>query len=230
MKALQLLLIGFLFQSSFVFSQDAKDKKDWAPLTVIVTDFENNIQKGEQILFVDAKTGTTYKGVTDASGKFDIKIPGGVTYDIKIKSFGEAADYNSLEIPALGENEIYTQMQLTIQIEQAKTITLDNVFFDTGKATLTKASFKELDELVEFMKLKEELKIELAGHTDDVGAEEPNLKLSQARADAVKRYLVSKGISSSRVVAKGYGEGLPVASNDTAEGRQKNRRTEVRIL
>ncbi len=229
MKVLQLLILGLVFQVSTVYGQGSI-KDTWAPLTVLVTDFENNVQKGEQILFVDSKTGVTYKGVSNAEGLFDVKIPGGVTYNIKIKSFGEAKDYNALEIPGLAKDEYYSEMQLTIQIQQAKTITLDNVHFATGKAILTKTSFGELNELVEFMKLKEEIKIELAGHTDNVGDEEPNMKLSQARADAVRTYLISKGVNGSRIVAKGYGESSPEASNETSVGRQSNRRTEVRIL
>jgi len=229
MKAIQLLILGLFFLTKLTHAQES-NIDGWAPITVFVTDFDNVIHKGEQILFVDSKTGKVFKGVSGTDGKFDIKIPGGVTYDIKIKSFGDAEDYNSLEIPTLEEGEYYSKMQLSIQIQQAKTVTLDNVHFATGKATLTNSSFKELNELVEFMKLKEELKIELAGHTDNVGNEESNMNLSQQRANAVKKYLISKGVNGKRILAKGYGETSPVANNSTPEGRQNNRRTEVRIL
>ena len=80
------------------------------------------------------------------------------------------------------------------------------------------------------LKSKKNLVIEIGGHTDNVGSVETNMALSQKRADAVKRYLVSKGVSSSQVKTKGYGDTQPVAYNDTDEGRQKNRRTQVIII
>ncbi len=72
--------------------------------------------------------------------------------------------------------------------------------------------------------------MEISGHTDSDGSEMYNLRLSQARAQAVVDYLVSRGISPSRLIAKGYGESRPVAPNDTPENKQKNRRTELKIL
>ena len=80
------------------------------------------------------------------------------------------------------------------------------------------------------MKWKEDERYEISGHTDNVGKDADNLKLSQERAEAVKAYLVKKGIKASRIVAKGYGATRPVAENTTPEGRQKNRRTELLII
>ena len=102
--------------------------------------------------------------------------------------------------------------------------------FDSGKATLSPASFKELDVLVDVLKHKKTMKIEIAGHTDDVGNPESNKKLSLARAQTVVNYLKSKGINPERLVAKGYGDTRPIAHNDSAEGRKLNRRTEVVVL
>jgi OOP family OmpA-OmpF porin len=80
------------------------------------------------------------------------------------------------------------------------------------------------------MKWKEEQKIEIAGHTDNVGKDADNLKLSLQRAEAVRNYLIKKGIKADRITAKGYGATQPVADNGTDAGRQKNRRTEVVLL
>jgi outer membrane protein OmpA-like peptidoglycan-associated protein len=80
------------------------------------------------------------------------------------------------------------------------------------------------------MKRKKLAVIEIAGHTDDVGEPAANLILSQKRAESVRNYLISNGIKAERVIAKGYGEEQPIAANDTSEGRQINRRTEVRIV
>jgi len=109
-------------------------------------------------------------------------------------------------------------------------IALRNVFFATGKADITSDSYPELARLVDLMNQVPKLKIELSGHTDNVGSESLNQKLSQERAEAVRQYLISKGIKADRLQAKGYGSKQPVASNDNAEGRQSNRRTEYEII
>ena len=220
-----LFLALYYFISSFVVGQSAQ--KQFAPMRVLVIDFENKVKKGEQILFEGLETGEVYKGVSDVEGKFKVELKGGDTYLIKIKGVGEAQDYNRITIPLLGVGQMYQEGQLTIQFESAKTFTLDNVHFASGKTILTKASYNELDELVEYMTLKEDVSIEVAGHTDDVGVDTSNMKLSQLRANAVRDYLISKKIASSRVVAKGYGESRPKDTNETPQGRQNNRRTEV---
>jgi OOP family OmpA-OmpF porin len=229
MKSILLIISIFAASLSTLFSQNP-DSLNSALITVIVTNFGNIPQKGEQIIFENLKTKKIYKGVTNSKGKFDILLKGGEKYQIKIKSIGEADDYNTFEIPALEKDEYYTSSTLTIQFELPRSFTLDNVEFESGKSTLTKSSYKELNELLEYLKLKNDVIIEIAGHTDDVGDDESNLKLSTARAETVRNYLLSKGIPPKRVIAKGYGETQPIASNNSPEGRQKNRRTEVRIL
>ena len=219
-----LFTLFFLSIFSIIFSQKI------ASFTVVVTDYKNAPLKGEQILMVGKSSKQVFKGVTNSSGTFDIDIPGGDVYDIKIKSVGDAKDYNTMEIPAIGENQSYNKGTLTIMIEQAKSFTLDNVHFDSGKSSIKPSSYDELKELMEFLKLKPEIKIEIGGHTDNVGETIANQTLSQARANSVMKYLVEHGVSSSRLIAKGYGESTPIADNNTEKGKKLNRRTEVRIL
>ncbi|MEP7235146.1 MAG: OmpA family protein [Ignavibacteriota bacterium] len=109
-------------------------------------------------------------------------------------------------------------------------IELSNIFFDFNKATLRPESISELRHMLKFMQDYPKLKIEISGHTDSVGTDEANRKLSQGRAESVREYLVSKGVSTTRITAKGYGASKPVAPNGTEEGRQRNRRTEFRII
>jgi len=202
-----------------------------APVKVIVTDMKGKKRVGETILFVDTVAKKTFSGVTNARGEFKIQLPAGAVYQIRIKSIGEELKHTTLEIPKLNEGEYYeSESVVTIQFEPGKVFQLNNVYFDTGKATLKPSSYAELNDLVEYLKMKPSVKIEVAGHTDDVGDDAANMKLSQDRAQAVKAYLLKKGIAADRIVAKGYGETRPVATNDTPEGRQKNRRTEVTIL
>ena len=122
------------------------------------------------------------------------------------------------------------RLDLTIKYETSKTHTLENVLFDSGNATLKHKSFKTLDDLAEVLMRKKTMVIEIAGHTDNVGSSSDNLKLSQERANSVKNYLVEKGISSSRIKAKGYGDTEPVTDNSDDKSKTENRRTEVRIL
>ncbi|MFM7078738.1 MAG: OmpA family protein, partial [Bacteroidota bacterium] len=109
-------------------------------------------------------------------------------------------------------------------------IVLNNIFYDFDKASLRKESISELDRLTELLKDNPSMRIELSSHTDSKGTDEYNVKLSQMRAQAVVDYLKYRGVNAERLVAKGYGESKPVATNDTDEGRQLNRRTEFSIL
>jgi len=200
-----------------------------APFTVVVVDFKEKPIEGEQIIFSGIKTKKIFKGITNKEGQFEIEVPGGDTYEIKIKSVGDAKEYNTIEVPKLEEGYTFNKGTLTVMIEEPKFFTLDNVYFDSGKATLKSSSYKELNELAEYLTLKPETIIEIAGHTDNVGEEVANLQLSQKRAEAVKKHLVSKGITASRVTAKGYGESRPVSDNSSDKGKAMNRRTEVHI-
>jgi outer membrane protein OmpA-like peptidoglycan-associated protein len=107
---------------------------------------------------------------------------------------------------------------------------LNNIFYDFDKATLRDESKSELEQLVKLMNDNSTIRIELSSHTDNKGSEDYNIRLSQGRAQSVVDYLVKNGISNERLVAKGYGKSMPVATNETDEGRQQNRRTEFKIL
>lgn len=120
--------------------------------------------------------------------------------------------------------------QLTVQEQEVINKVFRNLEFETGKAVIRSTSFSSLDELSALLKKKTTFRLLIEGHTDNVGSDASNLKLSQRRAEAVKKYLTDKGIDATRIVSKGYGEMEPVADNKTAEGRQRNRRVEFTIL
>ncbi len=108
---------------------------------------------------------------------------------------------------------------------------LDKVFFASGKAKIKKKSFNLLDQVASILKANPQInKIRVEGHTDDRGKDASNLKLSQARAESVVKYLVEKGLPESRLIAKGYGEVRPIASNKSRSGRASNRRVEFNIV
>ena len=117
----------------------------------------------------------------------------------------------------------------TKEISRGKLI-LSGVTFQAGKAVLTTNSYTILDQVYESLAEWPEVKLEIQGHTDNMGNSMTNLKLSQQRADAVKTYFVQKGISSERLRSVGYGEEFPIADNHIADGREKNRRVELRRI
>jgi len=115
-------------------------------------------------------------------------------------------------------------------IEVNASIVLKNIFFETNKFQLDPKSQAELDKIIQLLNDNPTVKIQIAGHTDNIGNAADNLKLSENRAKAVIAYLASKGIDSKRLTPKGYGASQPIADNKTEEGRAMNRRTELKII
>jgi outer membrane protein OmpA-like peptidoglycan-associated protein len=153
-------------------------------------------------------------------------------YVISVEQDGYMYTNADVSIPAMAAQVKEVKKDISLSRLQVgfKTI-LRNIYFDTGKATLKSESFQELSKLERMLKENTSYKIEISGHTDFVGSTESNKKLSQNRANAVVKYLVEKGIEANRLVAVGYGEEKPLASNDDEfEGREINRRTEFEII
>jgi outer membrane protein OmpA-like peptidoglycan-associated protein len=210
--------------------QNAAIPKD-APVNVTMTDFKGNVLNNEIVVFKSKANAKEYQGLTDDKGKFSVRLPSGDTYEIFVLGFKDSTSKDVLEIPSLKGNAYYKDpFVVDIQHLPAKSFVLEDCNFETGKSTLLPESYAVIDELVAYLNRKDDEKIELGGHTDNVGVAAKNLKLSLDRANAVRDYLLSKGIDAARVSAKGYGMTKPVASNKTAAGRAQNRRTEVKIL
>jgi len=225
MKKFAILFIILNVISTTIFCQTnpATD----VDIYVTVTDFEGNISVGDEIGFVSKNYDWQTEGISDENGKFIIQVPRNDTYQITIKSFDGNTNYTAIQVPADENAESYS---ITVMYQLPKTYILKDINFDTGKSTLKQSSFETLNNLVELLENKPEMKIELSGHTDDVGDDDFNLKLSESRAKSVKQYLTNKGIDANRITAIGYGESQPIASNSDDEGRSLNRRTEVKIL
>jgi outer membrane protein OmpA-like peptidoglycan-associated protein len=134
-------------------------------------------------------------------------------------------DYPYFENDTVVRKDIYLD-----RIAIGTTVRLNNIFFDFDKATLRPESMTELNAVVEFLKTNPTVKIEIAGHTDSKGSDAYNLSLSDGRAAAVRSYLLEQWIDVDRVTSRGYGESVPVATNETDQGRQENRRVEFTIL
>jgi len=219
-------LVSMLF--SAVAQQPTEPTEKMALLQVLVTSIDGVPSAGDKVSFINNKDSVAYSGVSGKDGRFNILIPKGTSYNIKVTVLNQdTLIRKNLQIPS--EPEFIT-INYTFKYEPPRTIRLDRVYFDTNKSTLKPESVGMLTDLYEFLNMKPTINIEIAGHTDNVGGATFNQKLSQDRANAVKTFLVNKGINPKRLNPVGYGLTRPIDTNETVEGRAKNRRTEVYIL
>jgi len=165
-----------------------------------------------------------------STGNFLLTLPSGKNYGITVNGIGYLFHSENFFMP---DSADYIEIEKNIglkKLEVGSTIVLNNIFYDFDKSTLRNESVNELDKLADLLTQNNTITIELSSHTDGKGAEDYNVRLSQARAQSVVDYLKGKGIPESRLIPKGYGKSKPVATNETEEGRQLNRRTEFKII
>ena len=191
----------------------------------------------------DLSTGDTHASrITDSDGEFLVILPLKKNYSLNVSKdnyFFHSENFSLAESEDLDKPfilEIFLQpippsvpgstVTTTTSTIEAAPIVLRNVFFETGSASLQDISINELERLKQLLVDNPTLRIQLNGHTDNVGSDSDNMTLSENRAKAVNDYLTKGGISSSRLKYKGFGETKPIDTNDTPEGRQRNRRTE----
>ncbi len=163
------------------------------------------------------------------TGKYLLSLPAGKTYGAIAYADGFVFKAERMEIPDHAEyREINVDLRLQ-PMDVGLNVVLTDVVFESGKATLLPESERMLDRLVKLMEENEKLEVEIGGHTDNTGDANANLQLSDRRAQSVVDYLVAHGVKKQRLKAVAYGQSSPIASNETPEGREKNRRIEFRI-
>ena len=191
---------------------DAKTKKPIAAKISYVVPSEDN--------------GLDSMQLSASSGKFKISLDAGnkYSYVAAAKGYFPASGAFDLTQAKVGE-EVASEIVLN-PVAVGESITLNNIYFDTGKYDLLPASSSELDRLVQLMRENANMEIRVEGHTDNLGDFDKNVELSQNRANAVKKYLVAKGIDSARVGAKGLGSTRPVSKGTSEAERRRNRRVE----
>lgn len=167
----------------------------------------------------------------DADGNFSFILPHGKEYDIALEGskYFKMTDKislldTSLKIIAL------KSYKMEAFLDSGEVFVMNHILFEFGTANLKEESYPEIDNPILHLQEQNKAVIEISGHTDDVRSEEFNLKLSQQRASSVMDYIILKGIRSWRLKAKGYGEQVPISSNDTEEGRFSNRRVQIKLL
>lgn len=164
------------------------------------------------------------------TGEYQIALPMGHEYGFHAESDGYYPVSAHLDLTDLSRFDQVKRDLTLAPLERGSSIRLNNVFFDFDSDVLRTESAPELDRLVTMLKTHSSMIIQIDGHTDDYGGFEYNMNLSRRRATSVVNYLVSKGIPAVRLIPRGYGKNRPVATNETEEGRQLNRRVEYTIL
>jgi outer membrane protein OmpA-like peptidoglycan-associated protein len=197
-----------------------------------VLDQKTNKPVSARIVYNGIDDGKNY-GVANSdpeTGAYTIVLPYGVNYEFTASASNYIGVSDNLDLTTVGEYKEIEKDLLLVPIEVGATVRLNNIFFETGKSDLKKSSFAELDRVVKFLADNPNVTVEISGHTDNVGNKDFNKKLSQERANAVTKYLVSKGVDKARLTTKGYGMEKPVADNSTEQGKTLNRRVEFTIL
>ncbi|HEY5691219.1 MAG TPA: OmpA family protein [Cyclobacteriaceae bacterium] len=199
-----------------------------------------------KVTLLDERGEVMQDFVTGNDGKFFFRVYENENYTLvgetdgylvkrqKFTTYGKSIPLESLE--ELVTNITLDTIVVLDRLEKNKIFVLNNIYFDLDKSDIRPDAAAELDKLVDLLTDNPEIKIEMSSHTDSIASNSYNIQLSQRRAESTVRYLISKGIAPDRLVAKGYGEEKPIARNtnpdgtDNPEGRQRNRRTEFKIL
>lgn len=178
-----------------------------------------------KIRYSSIPTGSIFGRFYDST--FSFSIFGAAKYQITAESEGYNPRTVIVNPGEVFNNTLHRDIILT---PKGEAIVLNNLIFARGKASIDPQSYSELDEVAQMMKENARIEIQLEGHTDNVGSAKANLKLSEERVEAVKRYLVSQGVGKSRIKTQAYGGTQPLRNEMTPEARAKNRRVEMRIL
>ena len=220
MKKITTLVFVFCLAFDFCYAQEeilAEGK---------ITDSRTSKGIKANVRYSSIPTGSIFGRFSDST--FSFPIFGTAKYQIT----AEAKGYNPRTV-IVDPKDINASRRVQRDIiltPSGETMRLNNLIFPQGKAIIDPKSFDELDEVAQMMKENSKMVIQLEGHTDNQGSAKANLKLSEDRVEAVKKYLASKGISKDRVKTKAYGGSQPLSNEMTQEARAKNRRVEMRIL
>ncbi len=177
---------------------------------------------GETFLTIGNFLSAANSGYTDDTLLLTYLLPGSYYYIDDVRLYCLDCDDDDYDDEPLAQNDTTYKV--------GATFVLNNIFFDTDKSTLLQQSYQELQYLIAVLESHPKMKIEISGHTDSQGSDLHNQQLSENRAKEVVAYLMENGIEEKRLKFKGYGKTMPIATNATEEGRQKNRRVEFKIL
>lgn len=215
---------------SFELREDIRPSRTlWVKGKVFDSKTSTGLPSSVELIDLASKQ-TISKVQTDETGNYLITLPVGKDYAFNVNRKGYLFYSDNFSLKNKAPDSTY-QKDIPLQpIEVQAGIVLRNLFFETNKYDIKPESEVELNKVVQFLQDNPTVKIQLEGHTDNVGSAADNQKLSTARAYAVVNYLIEHGIKGTRLMAKGFGATKPVADNKTEAGRAQNRRTELRII
>ncbi len=196
-----------------------------------ITDKDTNKPVESQIFCYDYMSGTCLDTTqTDIFGNYSLKIFVDREYVIiaEAKNYLPASDKINLTLLIL-EPELESNIEIS-QIKEGGFSLIHSISFESGNTELTDDIIVELDHFLKMLKSNKKIEIEISGHTDSKGSEQSNQKISLNRAESIEDYLIIKGIDKTRITTTGKGEIQPITTNDTKEGREQNRRVEIRII
>ena len=164
------------------------------------------------------------------TGAYEISLKPGARYSFRAEAPGYIAESENLNVNDATSSKTINQDLYMSPIETGASITFNNIFFDFDKDELKTSSYPELERILELLNQNKIGKIQISGHTDNMGPEEYNEQLAKRRANSVYNYFVGKGISKDRMEVVSFGETKPAQPNDTIANRKKNRRVEFKVL
>ena len=220
MKNISVFLVVFTSAFTVSYAQDeilAQGK---------ITDSRTSKGVKANVRYSSIPTGSIFGRFSDST--FSFPIFGTAKYQITAEAKGYNPRTVIVDPKDIGANN--KVMRDIILTPSGETMRLNNLIFPQGKAVIDPKSFEELDEVAQMMKENSKMVIQLEGHTDNQGSSKANLKLSEDRVEAVKKYLSSKGISKDRIKTKAMGGSEPLSNEMTQQARAMNRRVEMRIL
>jgi outer membrane protein OmpA-like peptidoglycan-associated protein/tetratricopeptide (TPR) repeat protein len=192
---------------------------------------KNNEPVVAKLEFVDIdESKVIATAISTDSGEYQAKFLVAKTYGVEVVARDYLFFLDAVDMATASTDEPFIRDFLLEKVEVGTKVVLENIYFETNKATLTAASYPQLNQVITFLENSETVHLEISGHTDNVGSLKANMKLSEERAKAVVDYMVANGIDKSRLDWKGYAFNQPIAPNDTPAGREKNRRVEFKVI
>lgn len=212
------------------FEKDAELKAKKVDFQIAISDEETQSGLPVEVLITNLDNNEVIRTTATAGpdGKYTIKLREGDRYSVSVSPKGYSFYNTTVDLKKKKASK-----KLDVKLKQLKEdtkLTLNDITFEVNSADLNESSYAELDRVAKLMKDNPTINIEISAHTDNVGSETYNLRLSKRRASSVETYLLEQSVSDSRLISKGYGESKPAFPNDTDENKAKNRRVELKII
>ena len=221
------ILLFLILLNQLIIAQNSEINSDFARTTITIKN-EFNIPYPNTRILIKGST-KNYTFISDVKGNGIIDLKKGEEF--KVSCFVNGEEFKFDEVIYIEKNKNIISANIDLQFDLYESIfEIKNLNFKTAKYNIEEKYFQELDNLKSLLVNENEIRIEIAGHTDNNGSELANQLLSENRAKSVKSYLVKNGIDKLRINCVGYGEKQPIANNNSKQGREKNRRIEIRIL